>query len=297
MSYGRSVTTTFGGIAASPDPSTPSVTDPPTSPGRVAVVGSGFRADAFLRVCAALPEWFEVVGVAARRADARARLAASGLVDADVVHADVTSLARAGAPDLVVLAIPSGPAQAVIAELASAGVPVLTETPAAGTVEELAALHHLVGGGACVHVAEQYHLEPLLAAQLAVAASGRLGRVTDAHVNVAHDYHGLSVLRRVLGVGFDEVAVTARRDRRRVQPSPSRREDPGTTELVDTVHALAWLDYRLDDGDRLGVYEFDDVQYRSWVRSPSLVVRGERGELRDEVVGTCAPPTAPRRSP
>jgi predicted dehydrogenase len=252
-------------------------------------VGSGFRAQTVLRVCAALPDWFDVVGVAARNAAARAGLAASDLVGAGALHDDVASLLRAVSPDVVFVTLPAGPAQGVIAELAAAGVPALTETPAAGTLGELRRLQALVDGGACVHVAEQYHLEPLVFAQLAVAASGRLGRVTDAHVNVAHDYHGLSVLRRALGVGFEEARVTARRDARRVQPSPSRWEDPDTTELTDTVHALAWLDYRLagdgpGGGDRLGVYEFDDVQYRSWVRSPSLVIRGERGEVRDEVV-------------
>jgi hypothetical protein len=276
------VTTTFRPVTASP------VAGPPASPGRVAVVGSGFRAQTVLRVCASLPDWFDVVGVAARNAEARAGLAASGLVDAGALHDDVASLLRAVSPDVVFVTIPAGAAQGVIAELAAAGVPALTETPAAGTLQELLRLQALVDGGACVHVAEQYHLEPLVFAQLAVAASGRLGQVTDAHVNVAHDYHGLSVLRRALGVGFEEARVTARRDARRVQPSPSRWEDPDTTELTDTVHALAWFDYRLagDDpgGDRLGVYEFDDVQYRSWVRSPSLVVRGERGEVRDEVV-------------
>jgi hypothetical protein len=253
------VTTTFGALTASP------AVGPPASPGRVAVVGSGFRAQTVLRVCTSLPDWFDVVGVAARNAEARGGLAASGLVDAGALHDDVASLLRVASPDVVFVTLPAGPAQGVIAELQA-----------------------LVDGGACVHVAEQYHLEPLVFAQLAVAASGRLGRVTDAHVNVAHDYHGLSVLRRALGVGFEEARVTARRDVRRVQPSPSRWEDPDTTELTDTVHALAWLDYRLagdgPGGDRLGVYEFDDVQYRSWVRSPSLLIRGERGEVRDEVV-------------
>lgn len=276
------MTTTFSPLSPSP------AAGPPASPGRVAVVGSGFRAQTVLRVCASLPDWFEVVGVAARNAGARTALAASGLVDVGALHDDVASLLRAASPDVVFVTLPAGAAQGVIAELAAAGVPALTETPAAGTLEELVRLQALVDDGACVHVAEQYHLEPLVFAQLAVAASGRLGRVTDAHVNVAHDYHGLSVLRRALDVGFEEARVTARRDARRVQPSPSRWEDPDTTELTDTVHALAWLDYRPASdgagGGRLGVYEFDDVQYRSWVRSPSLVVRGERGEVRDEVV-------------
>jgi len=251
-----------------------------------------------LRVLHALPDRFEVVGVATRNAADRAELAARGLPAAGLpglpapAYASVSELLAGGRPDVVLLTLPAGAAQPVIRDLAAAGVPVLTETPAAGTVEELTALQRLVDDGACVHVAEQYHLEPLVGAQLAVAGSGLLGTVTDAHVAVAHDYHGLSVLRRALGIAFEDAVITARRDARRVLPSPSRAGDPEDLDLVDTVHATAWLDF----GGRLGTYEFDDVQYRSWVRSPALLVRGERGELRDDVVRHVGADGLPRRS-
>ncbi|MEU4363805.1 Gfo/Idh/MocA family oxidoreductase [Promicromonospora sp. NPDC023987] len=265
---------------------------------RIGIVGSGFRARTMLRVLQALPDHFEVVGVATRNAADREELAARGLPAAGLpglpapAYATVAELVAGGRPDLVLLTLPAGAAQPVIRDLAASGVPVLTETPAAGTVEELAALQRLVDDGACVHVAEQYHLEPLVGAQLAVAASGLLGEVTDAHVAIAHDYHGLSVLRRALGITFEDTVITARRDARRVLPSPSRAGDPEDLDLVDTVHATAWLDF----GDRLGTYEFDDVQYRSWVRSPALSVRGERGELRDDVVRHVGGDGLPRRS-
>lgn len=251
-----------------------------------------------LRVLHALPDRFEVVGVATRNAADRVELAARGLPAAGLpglpapAYASVPDLLAGGRPDVVLLTLPAGAAQPVIRDLAAAGVPVLTETPAAGTVEELTALQQLVDDGACVHVAEQYHLEPLVGAQLAVAGSGLLGTVTDAHVAVAHDYHGLSVLRRALGITFEDAVITARRDARRVLPSPSRAGDPENLDLVDTVHATAWLDF----GGRLGTYEFDDVQYRSWVRSPALSVRGERGELRDDVVRHVGADRLPRRS-
>lgn len=265
---------------------------------RIGIVGSGFRARTMLRVLQALPDRFEVVGVATRNAADRAELAARGLTAAGLpglpapTYASVPELLAGGRPDVVLLTLPAGAAQPVIRDLAAAGVPVLTETPAAGTVEELTALQRLVDDGACVHVAEQYHLEPLVGAQLAVAGSGLLGTVTDAHVSVAHDYHGVSVLRRALGVTFEDATITARRDARRVLPSPSRAGDPEDLDLVDTVHATAWLDF----GGRLGTYEFDDVQYRSWVRSPALLVRGERGELRDDVVRHVGADGLPRRS-
>ena len=37
-------------------------------------------------------------------------------------------------------------------------------------------------------------------AQFAVAQSGRLGLITQAQVSAAHGYHGISVIRRFLGV-------------------------------------------------------------------------------------------------
>ncbi|QAY69770.1 Gfo/Idh/MocA family protein [Xylanimonas protaetiae] len=256
---------------------TPAPRDPALPrPVRVGLVGSGFRARTMLRVLDALPAWFEVAGVAARNAGDRELLGAHGFPAFPTLDA----LLRDGAPDFVVLTLHAGAAQPVIGDLADAGVPVLTETPAAGSVDELLALHARVRAGACVQVAEQYHLEPLVAAQLGVLGAGTLGPVTDAHVSVAHDYHGLSVLKRALGVTFEEPLVTARRDERTVLPSPSRYEDPASSDVVGTVRTTAWLDY----GDRLGVYDFDDVQYRSWVRSPALLARGPRGELRDDVV-------------
>ncbi|MCF4123203.1 Gfo/Idh/MocA family oxidoreductase [Antribacter sp. KLBMP9083] len=266
-------------------------------PARIGLVGSGFRARTMLRVIHALPDELDAVGVTTRNAADREALATLGLPAAGLTGQPAPAFATldellAGRPDFVVLTLPAGAAQPLVRELTAAGVPVLQETPAAGTTEELAALQDLVAAGACVHVAEQYHLEPLVSAQLGVATSGLLGRVTDAQVSVAHDYHGVSVLRRALGVTFQDATITARRDERLIAASPSRAGDPAGLELVATVHATAWLDF----GDRLGVYEFDDQQYRSWVRSPTLVVRGELGELRDETVRYVRPDGTPMRS-
>ncbi|WP_104178272.1 hypothetical protein [Cryobacterium sp. Y50] len=63
--------------------------------------------------------------------------------------------------------------------------------------------------GALIQVAEQYHLEPMLSSQIAVARSGILGTVREASVSVCHDYHGMSVLRRMLGIGFENATITA----------------------------------------------------------------------------------------
>jgi hypothetical protein len=231
-----------------------------------------------LRIISALPDWFELAGIAARNAAARIEFETYGFKTFD----SVKNLAINGQPDFIVTAVFAGDAQPIIQELARFDVPVLTETPAGGTLDELEKLYQLVKAGARIQTAEQYHLEPLIAAQIAVAQSDIFGEITDAHINVAHDYHGISVMRRALGVRFGEPVITARNDARKIFPSPTRYADPADVSLAHTTRTSAWFDYQ--EQGKLGIYEFDDAQYRSWVRSPSLTISGPLGQVRDDIV-------------
>jgi predicted dehydrogenase len=64
-------------------------------------------------------------------------------------------------PDFVVTSVPGKANPDAIRELVSRGLPVLSETPPATTVAEMADLCHLVKAGAKLQVAEQYHLQPV----------------------------------------------------------------------------------------------------------------------------------------
>lgn len=245
-----------------------------------AVVGGGFRAEAFLRVADALPARFRVSAVVVRDHRRRAELQQRWRVPAVASLVELGGAGR-GAPDFVVVAVPPAAAVGMVRELAGAGLAVLTETPAAPDLAGLRELDLLVRAGARIQVAEQYHLEPLLQAQHSVVRSGLLGTVSEAFVSVAHDYHGISVLRRMLDVGFESARITARRFTESLALGPGRDGDPDADRLTTGTRTTAWLDF----GDDLhGTYDFDDQQYRSWIRSPSLLVRGSRGELRDETV-------------
>ncbi|AYG03786.1 Gfo/Idh/MocA family protein [Gryllotalpicola protaetiae] len=248
------------------------------APTRLAVVGSGFRAEAFLRVAAAAPDRFEAVVVVARRPERARELEARWSV-ASV--ADLSELRGPDSLDFVVNAASAGAAVGIIEQLTAAGHAVLTETPVAPDRPGLERLSELVRQGARIQVAEQYHLEPLVSAQLVIAHSGLLGEVGEAFVSVAHDYHGFSVLRRALGAGFRNATVTARRFDESVQLGPSRYSDPEEARLTTGIRTTAWLDF---EGGLRGTYDFDDQQYRSFIRTPTLTIRGTRGELRDDVV-------------
>ena len=242
---------------------------------RFAVVGSGFRAEAFLRVASLVPG-LEVTGVLARDPGRGARLedAFGGRT-----HRDLDG-ALTGDPEFAVVAVATGAAEEVVTAVAAEGVPVLAETPPAPDVDGRARLHALVRGGARIQVAEQYHLEPLVSAQIAVARSGLLGDVAEAYVSLCHDYHGISVLRRLLGIGFEDATITAHESVAPLAGGPDRAGDPAAERVLEERHVTA----RLDFGGRVGTYDFGSDQYRSWIRSGTLLVRGDRGELRDETV-------------
>ena len=121
--------------------------------------------------------------------------------------------------------------------------PVLTETPPADDVLTLLGLIELVRRGARIQVAEQYHLQPLLRAQLDLAAGGLLGTFTSAQCSVAHDYHGMSLLRRALGIGFESATITAREFSSPLIAGRDRAGDPVEEKTVTSRQVTAHLDF------------------------------------------------------
>src|ERR1035437_2624030 len=243
---------------------------------RFAVVGAGFRAQAFLRVASELTS-VQACGVTVRDSRKGAEIEARWGVP---TFRDLDDLLRSRSPDFVVVAVPPESSEEMITQVVAAGLPVLAETPPATDTDGLARLHELVLQGARIQVAEQYHLEPLASAQIAIARSGLLGNVTEAFVSLCHDYHGVSLIRRLLNVTFEDATVTASQSISTVTAGAARYGDPREHRLIEERHVTA----RLDFGDRVGTYDFSTDQYRSWIRSGQLLVRGDRGELREETL-------------
>ena len=244
---------------------------------RFAIVGSGWRAAFYLRVAAALPERFEVSGLFSR--DVARRTAAR---DAFGVQTPETldDLLATG-PEFVVVSTPRSVTAGLLHELASRGVPALAETPPAPDDAGLRGLAPLATGGR-IQVAEQYQFQPLHAARLELVRSGRLGPVSQARVSVAHGYHGVDLIRRFLGLDREPLTITAHRFVSPIVAGPDRAGPPAEERIVESDQVIAFL----DAGDRLGIYDFSEDQYFSWIRAPRVLIRGERGELDDRTVRT-----------
>jgi len=238
------------------------------------IVGSGWRAEFFLRVAAALPEQFHVAGVVVRDdAKGRACEAAWGIT----TYRTLDALLAAAVPAFIVLSVPRAVAPALMRDLARQQIPVLTETPPAADLDGLHAVWRLVEGGARIQVAEQYLFQPLHAARLAVVQSGVLGTVSQAQVSVAHDYHGMSLLRWFLDLGFANATITARIAESPLIAGPTRQGPPTDEQIITSSQVIAQLDF----GAKLAVYDFTNDQYFSWIRSLRFLLRGDRGEIAD----------------
>lgn len=239
---------------------------------RFVIVGSGWRAEFFLRVAAALPERFAVSAVVARRPERADEL---------VTHFGVRCVpdlesALATRPDFAVTSVSWSGNASFLIDLHRRGVPTLSETPPAPSVDAMRALAEAVGSNARIQVAEQYPFQPELAARIAVARSGKLGKISHAQVSVAHGYHGIAVLRRLLGVGVGPVEIRAETFSAPLVKGPDRHGFPTEEASGDSRQTLATLRF---EGGQTGVFDFSGDQYFSWVRANRLLARGDRGEM------------------
>lgn len=242
------------------------------NPTRFGIVGGGWRSLFFLRVAQALPDRFEVAGMVVRDEAKGQELAQTWGVK---TFRTLDELLHSSEPRFVVVSVPRTAVLPIISTLVEHKLPVLTETPPAADLSGLLALHEMSKRGARIQVAEQYHLQPLHAARLAFVRSGNLGTVSQAQVSIAHGYHGVSLLRRFLNITFEPVSITAHRFTSPLIAGPDRSGPATHAQVVQAEQTIAYLDF----GDKLGVFDFTDTQYRSWIRSPRLLVRGDYGEI------------------
>ena len=241
-------------------------------PTHFCLVGGGWRAEFYLRITKALPDRFVLDGLVVRDEAKGETLRRQWGVP---TYKSVQDLLQNPSPDFVVTCVswPANPG--LVRELVDRGLPVLSETPPAPDLEGMRELWGAVGAQGRVQVAEQYIHQPHHAARLALVAGGVLGTVSQAQVSAAHGYHGISLLRHFLGIGYENVTIRAREFTSPLVAGPNRQGPPTEERLTDSGQTIAWLDW----GDRLGVFDFCGDQYFSWVRNERVLVRGERGEI------------------
>jgi hypothetical protein len=244
-----------------------------SAPIRFGIIGGGWRAEFFTRIVQQVPERFELTGVTLRDpAKGEAFAKRWGTTH----YPSLAALAETR-PDFVILSVRVQAHLELLTECHRRGLAVLCETPAGPDLESMIAIWRLVEDGLKLQIAEQYMYQPLHAARLAVIADGRLGPISSARVSAAHGYHGVSLIRKFLGIGFEDAEIRGREFKAPLIDGANRAGPPQTEQVMESVEQMAHLYF----GDKLGVFNFINMQYWSYARAHHVIIRGERGEIAD----------------
>ena len=138
-------------------------------PARFGVVGTGWRAQFYLRLARLLPTEREVVGIVGHTPDAVELAATRWDLPA---YPSLEDLVASRRPDFIVSAAPWAVTPVVTQAAVAVEIPILCETPPAPDLEGLRSLWQSVGASGLVQVAEQYPLMPSHASRLALVRRG-----------------------------------------------------------------------------------------------------------------------------
>ena len=243
---------------------------------RYAVIGSGWRAEFYIRIAAAVPERFELTGVLIRdheKGEAFAR-------QHHVKTVNTLDELMQEKPSFVILAIKRGTAAEYLMRLFEKGIPVLAETPPGENVEDL---HRLWDAykktGAKVQVAEQYFLQPLYSAWYEAIRQGLLGNVVNISISALHGYHGISMIRRMLSAGAENCTICGKRYHFPVTETYGREGMVFDGEVFSCPRDRAAIEF---ENAGTAFFDFSDpAQYHSFIRTRQLNIQGVRGEIDD----------------
>ncbi len=244
---------------------------------RYVIVGSGWRSKFYVRIAQALPECFEAAAMLCRTPEKAEKMHRETGVYATVSVEECLRLK----PDFIVVAVNKADIFKVSRYWLNKGFPVLCETPAGLKMEDLEDAWQLHCYGARLQVAEQYHRFPRYEKVLELVKSGIIGEPWAVDLSVAHDYHGISLIRRILGTGFENASFIGKRFSFPVLETAGREGavEGGAVKHQDRIR----MDIEFEGG-KTGFYDFSSVQYHSFIRGTSFRIQGTLGEIKDNTV-------------
>ena len=243
---------------------------------KVGLAGTGWRAQMYVRVMEALGAEYEISAVYVHSEASKER---EEKTFPGKVYTDYDAFLETK-PDCVIFMLKYGAALPFAEKAMEHGIPVFCETPPATTVEELNAWYQAKERyNGKVQVAEQYCFQPYYQALIKMIEDGKLGTVSNLELSQAHDYHGMSIMRRLLGVGMENCKITARTYEFPVNYHCGREGlHKGDKTVTDTRKRAEFV---FPNG-KVGFFDFACEQYFNYFRTRHLNLQGDQGEVYDQ---------------
>ncbi len=243
---------------------------------RFGLIGSGWRAEFYIRIAKALPDIFELTDVLIR--DKEKGIKFQKLHQVTVVN--TIEQLEIKQPDYIVLAVRRGFLSNYLTTLFEKNIPVLCETPPEESLESLQKIwENKQKYNAKIQVAEQYFAQPLYAAWHQAISSGKLGEVENINISSLHGYHGVSIIRRFLNVGYQNCRIYGKRYKFGVTETYGRDGMVFDGEVFLCNRDRITMEF---ENGKVAFFDFSDpAQYHSFIRTRQLTVQGVRGEIDD----------------
>ena len=247
------------------------------------IVGSGWRAMFYVRIALRYPHCFKLHYLLCRTEEKAERIHR----EYGIPTTTDIELCESASPDFVVVAVDRKSKFSVTKEWLKKGYPLLSETPAALSEDELEELWELRQNGARLQIAEQYIRYPLIAAGLHAVDKGILGDPYVVELSLAHNFHAVSLIRHMLCCGLDRqdtlpaVKVCGKAYLFPVEETDSRYGSITDGRVKQSKRVRVTLEF---DNSKTAFYDFDGIQYHSKIRARHINVQGQKGEWNDTVL-------------
>lgn len=120
---------------------------------------------------------------------------------------------------------------------------------------------------------------PLYASWYKVICDGKLGELQNINISSLHGYHGASIIRQFLNVGFGNLKLYGKRYWFDVTETYGRDGMVFDREVVKCSRDRVTMEF---DNGKTAFFDFSDpAQYHSFIRTRQLTVQGTRGEIDD----------------
>lgn len=243
------------------------------------LVGYGWRADFYFRIVEALKDQFEISAAVLRTKERAEEVS----IKYGVFATSNLEEALKTNPDFVVLCIPRNITKEYLVKLMKKDIPILCETPPAKNIDELNEVWEVKEKyHGRVQVVEQYFLQPLYAAWLNVIKKGVIGEVSNITLSAMHGYHGVSIIRKMLNIKYENCKVYGKKYEFNVTKTNDRSGLDRSGNIIKDNRILVTLEF---ENGKIGFYDFSEEQYFSLIRTRRLNIQGERGEINDLTVG------------